>query len=182
MYVDPDGKLGIFIPFLVGALLGFGIPYAKEVVNNMKDGFDWSDFKTSKKNLQKYFISALKGAVIGLSFGTGANFGILAFTSGVRISTGLALSSFAFTTIGSAIAGGGIYLLETKIFNLKEYNTKEFFKSSLNLGIKGALNFGMGLLLGNQGYFLKGKFIERNYLKQILLKPFEIIIDGFFNS
>lgn len=51
------------------------------------------------------------------------------------------------------------------------------------MGIKGGLNFGTGLLLGNQGFWnIKNGFIQRTYLKGTLMTPADMIIEEIINS
>ena len=94
----------------------------------------------------------MKGAVTGAAYGAGAGLGISAFKAGVRIAAKTAITAFIATTVGSAAAGMGIYALETKVFGLGEYNRSDLWKSGVKMEIKGGLNFGTGLLLGNQGF------------------------------
>ena len=48
----------------------------------------------------------------------------------------------------------------------------------MQTGISGALNFGFGLLLGNQGFYnTKHGLLQRTYLKQVLLSPIDTMIE-----
>ena len=119
----------------------------------------------------------LKGVVTGAAFEIGARLWITAFKAGVRIAAKTAITAFIATTLGSAAAGMGIYALETKVFGLGEYNKSDLWKSGVKMGIKGGLNFGMGLLLGNQGFWnVKNGLIQRTYLKTTLMTPIDLII------
>jgi len=124
-----------------------------------------------------------KGVVTGAAFEIGARLGISAFKAGVRIAAKTAITAFIATTVGSAAAGMGIYALETKVFGLGEYNRSDLWKSGVKMGIKGGLNFGTGLLLGNQGFWnIKNGFIQRTYLKGTLMTPTDMMIEGIINS
>lgn len=51
------------------------------------------------------------------------------------------------------------------------------------MGYKGALNFGFGLLLRNQGFYnIKNGLIQRIYLKQTLMGTVDRFIEAFINS
>lgn len=167
--------------FLISAgievLFSVEAAYESDVIDNMKDGFDWSDFNTFEDNWEKYVIAGLKGAI------TGAGLGISAFKAGVRIAAKTAITAFVSTTVGSFVAGMGIYALETKGFGLSEYNKSDLWKSGAKMGIKGGLNFGMGLLLGNQGFYdVKNGLLQRTYLKNSLMTPLDMIIEGLLDS
>ena len=124
----------------------------------------------------------MKGAVTGAAFGMGAGLGISAFKAGVRIAATTAIPAFIGTTLGSAAAGMGIYALETKVFGLGEYNQSDLWKSGVKMDIKGGLNFGTGLLLGNQGFWnVKNGLIQRIYLKNTLMTPIDMIIQALID-
>ena len=183
---DPSGYFAIsafLISVGIGVLFSVGAAYGSDVIDNMKDGFDWSDFNTFEDNWEKYVIAGLKGAITGAAFGVGAGLGISAFKAGVRIAAKTAITAFVSTTVGSFVAGMGIYALETKGFGLSEYNKSDLWKSGAKMGIKGGLNFGMGLLLGNQGFYdVKNGLLQRTYLKNSLMTPLDMIIEGLLDS
>jgi len=183
MCVDETGCFPIltFITSLfVGALTGFLVEYVQDVVVNTEDGFQFSDLNTfTSENIKKYFISSLKGAVTGAAFGVGAGLGISAFNAGVRIATSTALIALGATTVGSFAAGMGIYALETKVFELGVYDTRDLWKAGAKMGVKGALNFGFGLLLGNQGFYNES-LSQRIFVKQSLMIPLNLIIEASF--
>ena len=183
---DPSGYFAIsafLISVGIGVLFSVGAAYGSDVIDNMKDGFDWSDFNTFEDNWEKYVIAGLKGAITGAAFGVGAGLGISAFKAGVRIAAKTAITAFVSTTVGSFVAGMGIYTLETKGFGLSEYNKSDLWKFGAKMGIKGGLNFGMGLLLGNQGFYdVKNGLLQRTYLKNSLMTPLDMIIEGLLDS
>ena len=185
-YIDPDGHFSILLAsIIIGAVFSVGLAYGADVIEKVQeDGFQWSDITNPlKENWKEYVIAGLKGAVTGAAFGAGAGLGISAFKAGVRIATKTAITAFIATTVGSAAAGMGIYALETKVFGLGEYNQSDLWKSGVKMGIKGGLNFGTGLLLGNQGFWnIKNGFIQRTYLKGTLMTPVDMIIEGIINS
>ena len=185
-YIDPDGHFPILLAsIIIGAIFSVGLAYGADVIEKVQeDGFQWSDITNPlKENWKEYVIAGLKGAVTGAAFGAGAGLGISAFKAGVRIAAKTAITAFIATTVGSAAAGMGIYALETKVFGLGEYNQSDLWKSGVKMGIKGGLNFGTGLLLGNQGFWnVKNGFIQRTYLKGTLMTPVDMIIEGIINS
>ena len=187
MYADPSGHFAIstlLISITLGAAFAVGTAYGTDVIENIQDGFQWSDLiNPLKENWKEYVIAGLKGVVTGIAFGVGAGLGISAFKAGVRISAKTAITAFIATTAGSVAAGMGIYALETKVFGLSEYNNSDLWKSGVKMGIKGVLNFGMGLLLGNQGFFnVKNGLIQRTYLKSTLMTPTDMIIEVLIDS
>ena len=147
MYADPSGHFVIstlLISITLGAAFAVGTAYGTDVIENIQDGFQWSDLiNPLKENWKEYVIAGLKGVVTGM----------------------------------------GIYALETKVFGLSEYNNSDLWKSGVKMGIKGVLNFGMGLLLGNQGFFnVKNGLIQRTYLKSTLMTPTDMIIEVLIDS
>ena len=188
MYSDPSGHF-VFSAFLLstlaGALVSFAFEYIPDVIENFRDGFDWSDFNTFEEHGTEYIIAALKGAVTGAAFGIGTGFGITAFKAGTAIKASTGLIAFASTAAGSFAAGLGIYTLETKVFGLKEFNYKDFWKAGTIMGVKGSLNFSMGLLMANQGFnsgpFIKS-WITRLYLKNGLMFPVDLIVTALLEE
>ena len=187
MYTDPSGHFAIstlVFSIVIGAVLAVGTAYGDDVIENVQeDGFQWSDITNPiKENWKEYVIAGLKGAVTGAAFGMGAGLGISAFRAGVRIAAKTAITIFVATTVGSAASGMGIYALETKAFGLSEYNRSDLWKAGVKMGIKGGVNFGMGLLLGNQGFYdVKNGLLQRIYLKSTLMTPTDMIIEGFID-
>jgi hypothetical protein len=191
MYVDPTGHF--ITAALIGSivavfLIGIGSKYLPDVINKIdENGFQWNDLiEPWEENWMEYTISGLSGAVVGASFGLGLGFGAAAYQAGMVISTGTVLTTLAGVTIGSFAAGVGIYALETKVFNLCEYDYGEMWQAGLHMGIRGVTNFGMGLLIGNQGFYtdytgIQG-IIMRTYLKSPIMVPFEMILDGIFEA
>ena len=55
----------MIIGAIIGAAVSFGTTYAMDVVAEMQDGFDWSDFNTFEGNGWKYGLAALGGAISG---------------------------------------------------------------------------------------------------------------------
>ena len=187
-YVDPTRHFPILLAsILIGAAIEFISAYGADVIEKVQeDGFQLSDITDplkSKENWKEYTIAILKGVVTGAAFGAGAGLGISAFKAGVRIAAKTAISAFIATTVGSGAAGMGIYTLETKASGFGEYNKSDLWKSGVKMGIKGGLNFGMGLLLGNQGFWnVKNSLIQRTYLKSTLMTPTDMIIEGILDS
>ena len=67
-YCDPSGCFSI-TAILIGAAIGFATSYLSDVIDNTKDGFEWSDFNTFEENWLKYIGSTLGGAIGGLGTG-----------------------------------------------------------------------------------------------------------------
>ena len=49
----------------------FNHPYISDVISEMQDGFDWSDFNAFEDNWLKYDGATLDGAIVGLGAGLG---------------------------------------------------------------------------------------------------------------
>ena len=49
----------------------FNHPYISDVISEMQDGFDWSDFNAFEDNWLKYAGATLDGAIGGLGAGIG---------------------------------------------------------------------------------------------------------------
>ena len=77
-YADGSGHFPILV-VLIGAGIGFLTSYIPDVISEMQDGFDWSDFNTFEDNWLKY-VGATLGAAIG---GLGAGLGTTILASGV---------------------------------------------------------------------------------------------------
>ena len=189
MYSDPFGEsilLTVLISALAGAAIGAAIKYVPDVISEVKsDGFQVMDFiNPIKQNWKEYTIAALKGGVNGAAFGLGLGLGTSVFTSGISLTASSLSIYFGVATAGSFVSGMGIYALETKVLEMDEYNTKEMWQQGLNMGLKGAMNFGMGWSLGSQGYQvnytgIKGLAI-RSYMKSTIVTPVSILLDGIF--
>ena len=182
MYSDEDGNFCfsiLLLSIVIGVLVSVGKEYVQDVAQNLEDGFQLSDLNTFEDNWKKYVIASLEGAVIGAAFGIGAGLGISAFAAGTRLTVGAISIALAGTTIGSFIAGIGIYTLETNCFGLKEFNDNDMWKYGAKIGIKAGLNCGMGMMLGNQGFYQKdsSNLMQRIFLKSTLLTPIYWIID-----
>ena len=67
-HCDPSGCFSI-TAILIGAAIGFATSYLSDVIDNTKDGFEWSDFNTFEENWLKYIGSTLGGAIGGLGTG-----------------------------------------------------------------------------------------------------------------
>jgi hypothetical protein len=179
----------ILISALWAGLFTVAIHYASDVVNEIKkDGFQVEDIVNPvKENWKEYIVKGLSAAVIGAAWGTGLGLGAQAAAAGVRIACGKALVGLGITTIGSSLSGMGIYCLKTKVFGLEEYKQEDLLKEGLRFGLKGAANYAMGLLIGNQG-FKGGEYsgirgmVTRMYLKNSILTPFQWIFDGIMDS
>ena len=192
MNVDPTGTF--FWTIFIGAIIlstVFGA--VSGGVAAVKQGQAW---------WKGALIGGLTGAVTGAAFGLGGALGAAAFAAGTVIAAGTALGAIVGVTVGSFLTGVGIYALETKLYG-KEFHWKDAFISGGILTIESAMNFGMGLLLGNKGYWpknnnvAKGVFnklgttiklmltdptnLERYYLKAILLSPMIFIINKIWD-
>ena len=81
-----------------------------------------------------------------------------------------------------------------KVWGLESYDRGELWQAGMRLGAKGAANFGMGLLMGNQGFYANknltgnefvgnsfmSSILYRTYLKTPILTPFNFVVDGLF--
>ena len=70
MYLDGSGHFPI-LAVLIGAGIGFLTSYIPDVISEMQDGFDWSDFNTFEDKWIKYVGATLGGAIGGLGAGLG---------------------------------------------------------------------------------------------------------------
>ena len=189
MNVDPNGTFFwmIFLgAMLAGALFGGVSGGISAVQNGQSFG-------------SGFLLGALTGAVTGAALGLGGALGAAAFVAGTTIGVGTALTALGGTLAASFGAGIGIYALEAHL-NGTEFHWKDALISGGFLAIESTLNFGMGLLLGNKGYWphnnqvyngimnkLTGAFkftvsniktiVERIYLKTVLLSPITFIMN-----
>ena len=65
---DPSGHIAIstlIFGALIGAAISLVTTYAMDVLAEMQDGFDWSDFNTFEGNLWKYGLAFIGGAISG---------------------------------------------------------------------------------------------------------------------
>ena len=120
-YCDPTGHFP-WVSMLIGAAIGFLTSYISDVINEMKDGFDWSDFDTFEENGLKYVGAAIGGAIGGLGAGlistilaSGAGNVVEAAFAGQISNFGDVLTQFAIGGISGG-AGYGISKGITKIF------------------------------------------------------------------
>ena len=65
---DPSGHF-VISAIIIGAGIGFLTSYISDVISEMQDGFDWSDFNTFEDNWLKYVGATLGGAIGGLGAG-----------------------------------------------------------------------------------------------------------------
>ena len=132
---DPTGHFAIsalIIGAIVGAAIGFGTSYAIDVVTEMQDGFDWSDFNTFEDNWQKYLCAAVGGAVSG-AFGAvgGAGWAFVGEFAGSMIESAYTFTSSAnvgnaiWTSLLSASLGGIFEISANKL-------TKAYFNNSVS--------------------------------------------------
>lgn len=189
MNVDPNGTFFWFIfigAIIIGAFVG-GVSGGVSAAQNGQSF--WNGF----------LVGALTGAVTGAALGLGGALGAAAFAAGTAISATTALIGLGVTVAGSFAAGIGIYALETHLYG-EEFKWDEALMSGGFLALEGALNFGMGLLLGAKGYWSQNKqihkgiinkiigtvkfmvsniktIIERTYLKTIFISPITFILD-----
>jgi hypothetical protein len=92
MNVDPDGNL-FFSAIIVGAVIGFLSVYVPDVVENVKDGFQFSDLLTiNKDNWVEYAANTFGGALTGLIGASGMSLLLSAPLTG-GINTGVAYLS-----------------------------------------------------------------------------------------
>ena len=165
--------------------MSVGTEYVKDVSEKLDNGFQMSDLiEPFKENYKEYIIAGLNGSVIGAAMGIGGGLGSLAFQAGTRIAASTALMALGATTLGTFTAGMGIYALETKVFGLGEYNQSDLWKSGVKMGVKGALSFGAGLLLGNQGFYNMGfvrGMVNRGFLGGTLKYPLDLISQGIID-
>ena len=134
MYLDPTGHFPWFILILA---IGFGAAAGGIAAYN-----------EDPKDLWKgVLIGGLKGAVVGLSFGFGIGLG----TGALSLKAGLI--AFGATTIGAFGAGMGIYYLETKFFEDREFDSGEMWKEGAYMSVRAAVNFWLGAGMGKLGLF-----------------------------
>ena len=133
--VDPSGCFAIsaiIIGAIAGALISFGTAYAMDVVDNLEDGFDWTDFNTFKDNWQKYLCAGIGGAVAG-AFGAFGNAGLsfLGSFAGNMIESAYTFTSAEnvgyaiWTSLLSGALAGAFTAASNKI-------TKSYFDKSLS--------------------------------------------------
>ena len=108
-YSDESGHFPI-LAVLIGAGIGFLTSYIPDVISEMQDGFDWSDFNTFEDNWIKYVGATLGGAIGGLGAGLGTT--ILANGIGNVVEAAFAgdISNFGDVMIQFALGGvlGGV--------------------------------------------------------------------------
>ena len=194
MNVDPNGTFFwmIFLgAMLAGALFG-GVSGGISAVQNGQSFWKGA------------LVGAFTGAVTGAALGLGGALGAAAFVAGTAISATTVLTALGGVVIGSFAAGIGLYALETHMYG-EEFQWNEALMSGGFLALEGALNFGMGLLLGAKGYWPQNKqiykgiinkiigpvkfmasniktIIERTYLKTIFISPITFILDRIKES
>ena len=109
MYLDGSGHFPI-LSVLIGAGIGFLTSYIPDVISEMQDGFDWSDFNTFEDKWIKYVGATLGGAIGGLGAGLGTT--ILANGIGNVVETAFTgdISNFGDVIIQFALGGvlGGV--------------------------------------------------------------------------
>ena len=138
--VDPSGCFAIsaiIIGAIAGALISFGTAYAMDVVDNLEDGFDWTDINTFKDNWQKYLCAGIGGAVAG-AFGAFGNAGLsfLGSFAGNMIESAYTFTSAEnvgyaiWTSLLSGALAGAFTAASNKI-------TKSYFDKSLSNASKG---------------------------------------------
>ena len=132
---DPSGHIAIsalIIGAIIGAAVSFGTTYAMDVVAEMQDGFDWSDFNTFENNWQKYLCATLGGAVSG-AFGAigGAGWAFAGEFIGSMIENSYSFNNAEnvgyaiWTSLLSASLGGMLDIAANKI-------TKSYFSNSMS--------------------------------------------------
>ncbi len=192
MNVDPTGEFFWSI-LIVSMILGAVIGAVSGGVTAVRNGESfWSGA----------LIGGLKGLVTGAAFGLGGALGAAAFATGTVIGIGTALGWAAGVAVVSFGAGYGINYLESKLYNTPFDSENALIFSSI-FAFENVLNFGMGLLLGNKGYWpqngikntgiinkITGAFknfvstlpviIERTYLKNAMLWPITFILDNIW--
>ena len=194
MNVDPNGTFFgmIFLgAMLAGALFG-GVFGGISAVQNGQSFWKGA------------LVGAFTGAVTGAALGLGGALGAAAFVAGTAISATTVLTALGGVVIGSFAAGIGLYALETHMYG-EEFQWNEALMSGGFLAFEGALNLGMGLLLGAKGYWPQNKqiykgiinkiigpvkfmassiktIIERTYLKTIFISPITFILDRIKES
>ena len=190
MNVDPNGTFfwTIFIGAIIAGALFGGISGGVSAVQNGQSF--WAGA----------LVGALTGAVTGAALGLGGALGAASFVAGTTISVGTALVALGGTIAGSFAAGIGIYALETHLYG-GEFKWGEALMSGGFLALESAMNFGIGLLLGANGYWPQNKqvykglinkltgsvkfmasnvkiIMERIYLKSVITVPIVMILDG----
>ena len=132
---DPSGHFAIsalIIGAIVGAVIGFATSYASDVISEMQDGFDWSDFNTFEGNGLKYGLAAIGGAVSG-AFGAvgGVGWSFMGEFVGGMIENSYSFNSAEnvgyaiWTSLLSASLGGMLDITANKI-------TKSYFSKSMS--------------------------------------------------
>ena len=192
MNVDPTGKF--FWSILISAIV-FGT-----IFGAVSGGV--SAAKNGESIWKGALIGGLKGLVTGAAFGLGGALGAAAFATGTVVTLGASLAWATGVAAVSFGAGLGINYLESKLYNT-QFTWENACAYAGIFAIENVLNFGMGLLLGNKGYWpqndlkFKGVFnkiigavkfmasnataiIERTYLKNAFLLPVTIILDNIW--
>ena len=106
---DPSGHF-VISAIIIGAGIGFLTSYISDVISEMQDGFDWSDFNTFEDNWLKYVGATLGGAIGGLGAGLATT--ILANGVGNMVEAAFSgdISNFGDAMIQFALGGvlGGL--------------------------------------------------------------------------
>ena len=99
--LDDSGHFAISA-VLIGAAIGFFTAYIPDVLEQMQDGFEWSDFNTFEENTLKYLGATLGGAVGGFGSALGCGLGGTMLANGLGNVIESAFSG-GITTVGDAL-------------------------------------------------------------------------------
>ena len=176
MYTDPSGHFvvsALIGAIIAGALVGALTKYVPDVCEKaIQDGFQWNDLAIDKESLKEYTIAAAKGAVLGAAYGTGLGMAAAAFQAGATLSVGSIAVGLAITNTTSAVAGMGIYALETKVFELGDYNAQDMLYSGVNMSIQSMRHYSAGLFAGSIGAYTNLNFPNSLIVRSFLKYPF----------
>lgn len=103
MLVDPSGHMAIWATALIGGLIALGTAYEIDVVNNFKDGVEWEDFNTFKKDSLIKYGCAFIGGVVSGALGAVGSTGLKLFGTFVGEMIESAYTFNSWENVGNAI-------------------------------------------------------------------------------
>jgi len=143
MMVDPSGRFFISA-LIVGLLIGFTVGAVTSGVKAVNDGY------TGVEALGIAVLGGLVGAVLGASVAVGAGAVVGAFSAGV-FSASAAGIAFGATVATNFVVGSAAYAADKAIRGESMDWHDPLVAGAFN-SLRGAINFGMGMVLGVAGY------------------------------